>query len=325
MNEIPGHGFVEDLPLVSIVTPSYNMGAYIEQTILSVLSQDYPRIEYLVVDGGSTDGTLEILKRHEGRLRFTSGRRRWSRRRINRGFRVAAGSIFAWLNADDTYLPGAVSAAVDHLVLRRNDGIVYGNAYWIDAKGNTIAPYPTRDFDRDLFLYECFICQPACFFRKDVFGSLMLNADLQYAFDYDLWIRAAAHNHFGRLPRHLACSRMHCENRTLGRRRDTLRECMQVLRQHYGYVPFRWVHTYCSYLLDRTGPVLPAATTESFQILMQSPDRVMAQPRSAGSLLGGVEGGSDSGILHTPLSRTVGRPYLRAKMLKLGRRPRCGR
>jgi glycosyltransferase involved in cell wall biosynthesis len=240
-----------ELPLVSIVTPSYNMGSYIAQTIESVLSQDYPRIEYVVVDGGSTDGTLDILRRYQGRLRFTSGRDCGPADAINRGFRQTNGSIFAWLNADDYYLPGAIRGAVEHLHSLPEVTAVYGNAYWTDAGAHVIGSYPTRNFDRQLLPQECFICQPACFMRSGAFASLMLNTRLQYAFDYDLWIRASDGWNFQRIAQPLACSRMHLENRTLGQRFGMLAECLRVLRCHYGYVPFRWVHTYCSYVLDR--------------------------------------------------------------------------
>lgn len=239
------------LPLVTIVTPSYNMAEYIGQAIKSVLSQDYPRIEYIVIDGGSTDGTVDLLRCYEGRLRFTSGPDAGPADAINRGFRLAKGSIFAWLNADDLYLPGAVRKAVEFLMQREDVDAVYGNASWIDKRGAVIAPYPTRDFDAGLLSQECFICQPACFMRSGLFAGSMLNERLQFAFDYDLWIRAAAQGCFARLSYDLAHSRMHATNRTLGRRPGMLRECMAVLRRHYGYIPFPWVHTYCSYLLDR--------------------------------------------------------------------------
>src|SRR5262249_45066914 len=98
-------------PLVSIVTPSFNMGRVIEETILSVLSQDYPNIEYLVMDGGSTDGTVGILERYKNRLRYVSAPDNGQADAVNRGFGHTRGSIFAYLNADDTYLPGAVTAA----------------------------------------------------------------------------------------------------------------------------------------------------------------------------------------------------------------------
>ena len=110
-------------PLVSIVTPSYNAARYIEQTILSVLSQDYANIEYLVMDGGSADGTVEILKRYEGRLRYVSAPDGGPADAINRGFRASRGAIFAWLNADDTYLAGAVSAAVAHFHSQPDHGV----------------------------------------------------------------------------------------------------------------------------------------------------------------------------------------------------------
>jgi glycosyltransferase involved in cell wall biosynthesis len=228
------------------------MGAYIEQTVASVLSQDYQRIEYVVVDGGSTDDTLKILRHYEGKLRFSSGPDSGPADAINRGFRMSTGSIFAWLNADDTYLPGAVSAAVEYLVNRPQAGAVYGDAHWTEADGSIIAPYPTRDFDAALLREECFICQPACFMRRDTFEhASMLNPALQYAFDYDLWIRASLSSTFDRIAKPLATSRMHRGNRTLGQRRHIFLESMAVLRQHYGYVPFPWIHSYCSYLLDR--------------------------------------------------------------------------
>ena len=100
------------LPLVSIVTPTFNMARFLPETIESVLSQDYPRIEYIVMDGGSTDGTVDLLRRYEGRLRWISGRDEGQADAVNKGFRLCSGEIFTFLNADDVYYPGAVNAAV---------------------------------------------------------------------------------------------------------------------------------------------------------------------------------------------------------------------
>src|SRR5579871_3122093 len=102
----------KQVPLVSIVTPSLNMGRFLEETILSVLEQDYPHVEYLVMDGGSSDGTLETLRRYDGRLRYISAPDSGQADAVNRGFAQTSGPIFAFLNADDTYLPGALSAVV---------------------------------------------------------------------------------------------------------------------------------------------------------------------------------------------------------------------
>ena len=115
-------------PLVSIVTPSYNMARHLPATIESVLSQDYPRIEYIVVDGGSTDGSLEILERHRDRLRWFTGKDKGPSDAAHRGFLEARGEIFAWLNADDIYLPGAVRTAVEYLAAHPDIDVVYGEA-----------------------------------------------------------------------------------------------------------------------------------------------------------------------------------------------------
>ena len=125
-------------PLVSIVTPSYNHGRYIEETIQSVLNQDYPNLEYLVIDGGSSDNTVEILKKYEGRLTWISEKDRGQADAINKGFRMANGEILAWLNSDDTYLPGAVQHSVRYLEAHSEVAMLYGEGYHIDAEGEFI-------------------------------------------------------------------------------------------------------------------------------------------------------------------------------------------
>lgn len=243
---------MQEDPLVSIVTPSYNSAAYLKETIESVLSQDYPRIEYIVVDGGSTDGTIEILERYKERLRYVSGPDSGAAEAINRGFEVSHGSIFAWLSADDTYLPGAVSTAVRSLTSDPNLAAVYGEAYWVGSQGEVLRRYPTQPFDPELLGQECYICQPACFLRRAAFQEVgMLDMKLQFAFDYDLWIRMSRRYRFGWLPEYLATSRMHGSTKTLGRRAQVFRETFRILKHHYGYVPFQWVYGYCCYLVDK--------------------------------------------------------------------------
>ena len=117
-------------------------GGFLERTIESVLAQDYPKIEYIVMDGGSTDGTLDILRRYEGNLRWVSGPDLGTADAINRGFALSRGEIFTYLNADDEYLPGAVSAAVRAFQAEPEASVVYGDAWWVDQAGCRIAPYP---------------------------------------------------------------------------------------------------------------------------------------------------------------------------------------
>lgn len=130
------------MPLVSVVTPSYNMANYLRETIGSVLGQDYPRIEYIVMDGGSTDGSVQLLEGYQGRLSFTSARDEGPSDAVFQGLRRAHGDIFVWLNADDTFLPGAIRKAVDFLERHPDVDVVYGEGWWIDEEGRTISRYP---------------------------------------------------------------------------------------------------------------------------------------------------------------------------------------
>ena len=239
------------LPLVSIVTPCLNSAGFLRDTIESVLAQDYPAIEYMVMDGGSTDGTLDILKGYEGRVHYRSGSDRGASDAINKGFQRCSGSVLAWLNADDAYLPGAVSQAVDEL--RRDEAavLVYGEGWWVDESNRKLALYPTRDHDPLLLARECYLCQPAVFFRRTAAEEAgLLDEELQSAFDYDLWIRLSQLGGFRRARGEWAASRMHPGNKSLGNREEALRERMAVLKRHFNYVPFDLVHSYCAYRID---------------------------------------------------------------------------
>ena len=228
------------------------MGRFLEQTIQSILSQDYPNIEYIVMDGGSSDETLAILKQYEGRLQYQSRPDAGAADAINQGFARSHGEIFAYLNADDTYRPGAIRTAVRHLVSDPGVGVVYGEATWIGEAGEELRPYGAKVFDSRLLREECFISQPAAFMRREAFDlSGRLDPNLHFAFDYDLWIRIARVYEMRKIDATLANSRMHMQNKTIGQRKAMLRETLQVLRRHYGYVPFRQIHTYTSYLVDR--------------------------------------------------------------------------
>jgi len=242
---------VREHPLVSIVTPSYNMAEFLEQTIHSVLSQDYPHLEYIVMDAGSNDGTLDILRKYEGRLSFVSERDKGQADAVNRGFARSRGEIFAFLNADDTYLPGAVSTAVRHMTAHPSIGVLYGEAYYIDESGAITERYPTRPFDAALLKRNCFICQPSTFIRRDIFDAVDgMNIGLHFALDYDMWIRIAQICPIRKVDEYLATSRLHRNNKTLGQRGKIYREIMEVARTHYGYVPLDWILGYASYLAE---------------------------------------------------------------------------
>jgi glycosyltransferase involved in cell wall biosynthesis len=240
-----------DFPLVSIVTPAYNAGQYIEEAIESVLRQDYPNIEYTVVDSESGDQTQEIIGRYRGRVGSIRVSRQGPAAAIHAGLSQARGSILAWLNADDTYEPGAVRAAVETFLAHPEADIVYGEACWIDQRGAPLRPYPTIRFDPTALARDCFLCQPASFFRAPAYAARGLDVSLTVSFDYDLWIRMAMRGcGFEYVPRRLANSRMHRDNLTLSRRGEVFEVSMALLGKYYGYVPLSWVYGYLAYRRD---------------------------------------------------------------------------
>lgn len=243
---------VRDHPVVSIVTPSFNMAKYIGETIDSVLAQDYPHIDYNVVDGGSTDGTLEILRGYGGRIRYRSEPDGGQGDAVNKGFRESRGRVFTFLNADDTYLPGAVGKAVRRMVENPGAGVVYGEGLHVLEDGTAWGRYPTQPFSADTFARNCYICQPAAFMWADVFEAAGMIDPGVIALDYDLWIRI---HRLGipllKIDEELATSRMYPDNKTLRQRGDVYRDIIGIVRRHYGYVPYDWLFGYACYLVDR--------------------------------------------------------------------------
>jgi len=243
-------------PLVSIVTPSFNQGKFIRRTIESVLGQDYPHVDFRVVDGGSTDETLEILRGYGDRFPWVSEKDRGQTHAINKGLAQAKGQIIGWLNSDDLYYPGALAAVVAYFQAHPEVDVVYGEADHVDLEDRAFEPYPTEDWDLDALAQRSFICQPAPFFRRrtvERFGAL--DDALQYCMDYELWLRwGRAGARFARLPVKLAGSRLYADNKTLGARVKVHAEINDMLKKTLGRVPERWLFNYAYARVDAMQP-----------------------------------------------------------------------
>jgi glycosyltransferase involved in cell wall biosynthesis len=237
-DEIPtsrdDHGFA---PWVTIVTPSFNQGEFIADAIDSVLTQDYPAIDYVVMDGGSTDRTLEVLRGYGDQVRWTSGPDGGQAEAIHRGFLAGKGTYLAWLNSDDRLTPGAVTAAVDELQANPDAALVYGKGEYIDRAGRLIGP--CVDIEpwnyRRLLDATDFLLQPATMFRRDAYLAVGgLDPALDYAMDYELWIRLGARYPVRYLPRVLAQARLYGETKTSLGGLARLEEIERMVRRNGG-------------------------------------------------------------------------------------------
>lgn len=210
---------MSDKPLVSIVTPSFNQAKFLRRTIESVLSQDYPNLEYIVIDGGSQDGSVEIIKEFEDKLTYWESKPdRGQTDAINKGFSKANGKYLAWLNSDDVYQPGAVQAAVAYLEEHPDVGMVYGDCSFIDANDRKIGMFPAAQTDYDrLRRGYVHIPQQASFFRGKLWRRVgPLDPTFYFAMDYDLWVRLAKIRPLVYLPGELWASfRLHGDAKTI--------------------------------------------------------------------------------------------------------------
>ena len=231
---------------MAVVTPSFNQGKYIRETIESVLSQRVQNLEYLVVDGGSKDETLEILRSFGAKLRWISEPDEGTADAINKGLKSVGGEIFGWLNSDDIYYEDALVTVQQFFEENPDVDVVYGDANHIDENGAFIEKYPTEAWCWERLHEICFISQPAAFFRRRAirnFGAL--DAHYPHCVDYELWIRwAKAGARFEHLPKTLAATRLHPEAKTLAKRLACHEDINNILRDHLGKVPQGWLLNY---------------------------------------------------------------------------------
>jgi glycosyltransferase involved in cell wall biosynthesis len=218
-------------PLVSIVTPSFNQAAYLEAAMQSVFDQDYSPIEYIVIDGGSTDGSRQLIERHASKLAYwVSGPDRGQTDAINKGFAEAAGIYLAWLNADDRLKPGAVGEAVTFLEAHPEVGLVYGDADYIDSQGRVVGRFPAAQTDyAHLRRGYVHIPQQAAFWRAELWRQVgPLDPSFNFAMDYDLWVRLARASQLRYLPRPWAEFRLHAGSKTLQNDQQAWDEMLRV-------------------------------------------------------------------------------------------------
>ena len=184
---------MSELPLVSIITPSFNQAAYLESAIQSVLSQNYPNLEYIIVDGGSTDGSQQIIQKYASRLAgWVCEPDRGQADGVNKGFALAHGEIIGWLNSDDLYLPGAIEGAVAAFRSHPEAGLVYSNVRAIDGQGRAINLMRYGDWGLDDLMTFHIIGQPGAWMHHSALEKAgYLDVRYQFLLDHQLWLRLA--------------------------------------------------------------------------------------------------------------------------------------
>jgi glycosyltransferase involved in cell wall biosynthesis len=226
------------VPLVSVLTPSFNQHRWLPETVASVRAQSYGRIEHVVMDGGSSDGTVEYLE-GQADVRFESSPDRGQSHALNKAFAASSGEIIGWLNSDDAYFDAtAVARAVDVFQRRPDVGVVYGHAALVGAEGEILQMMWVPRFDVRLLRRINFIVQPAAFVRRSAVSSVLADERFDYAMDRELWLRLAPGSRFARVDHVLAIDRHHSERKAYTRL-DLLAEDRSRLTAMYGIPPLR--------------------------------------------------------------------------------------
>lgn len=228
----------------SIVIPSFNQAKFIGRTLESLLVQEGVGVEVLVQDGGSSDGTVEILKGYGDRIRWASESDRGQAHAINKGMELVSGKWLAYLNSDDVLLPGALEKVKREFLSHPEADFIYGQARRIDGEDRPLADYPVCPWNADLMKDTCFISQPACFWRREVREKLGgFDEDLRFSMDYDFWLRGiGAGLTFLFLPAFLAAARIHGDAKTMHQRGKSFEESFATIRRHCpGYISRRWI------------------------------------------------------------------------------------
>jgi glycosyltransferase involved in cell wall biosynthesis len=231
----------EPRPKITIVTPTLNQARFIEQTIQSVLGQNYENLEYLILDGGSNDGTLEILKRYEGRLQWWSAKDRGQSEAINKGLKRSTGEILSYLNSDDVLEPDALATVADYFQTHPEIDLVYGEGYLMNEDGSVKRRFPstepTFDLWRLIHIWD-YILQQSTFFRRRLLDRIgFFDESLHYGMDWDFYIRAGKSGKVGYIPAYLGTLREYDAAKSFAGGFRRIKELYRIVR---GYTGKRW-------------------------------------------------------------------------------------
>jgi glycosyltransferase involved in cell wall biosynthesis len=231
------------LPSISLVTCSYQQAQFLETTLQSVLDQAYSNLEYIVVDGNSTDGSVEILQRYEPLLDCCiSEPDEGQTDALIKGFDRATGDIMGWLCSDDLLLPGALEKVGEFFARNPNVMAAYGDALWIDEFGSLLRPKKEIPFNRFIFLYDHnYIPQPSMFWRRSLYSAVGgLNRNFNLAMDGDLWDRFSRQGQIAHIPAYLSCMRFYAAQKTRALRPRAEAENAALRLRHAGKVSERF-------------------------------------------------------------------------------------
>lgn len=244
------------MPSFALVTPSFNQAAFLPACLDSVLAQrNGGELHYVVRDGGSTDGSIEILRGYGERVNWRSGPDGGQVRAINAALRELPGDLCGYLNSDDVLLPGALERVAEEFARHPEVDVIYGRAWFTDARGLRTREYPTLPFDADALIQHCYLCQPATFWRRSAherFG--WFDPEFDNTFDYEFWLRLLARGaRFRHLPDFLAESREHGSTKSTTQRARIFAEIRRMQFRHFGYLGRNWWEQQLRYWRDESG------------------------------------------------------------------------
>jgi glycosyltransferase involved in cell wall biosynthesis len=248
------------MPTISIITPSYNQGKFIERTIQSVLAQGYPSLELIIMDGGSSDKTVKVLQKYQKLVSSSKYKKKngsghtfiWRSEHdsgqtnaINKGLRASKGEILTYLNSDDTYEPGALKTIATYFQKNPRAYFVYGKGKLIDSKDKDIGMYNDFQVDTEKLHQSCGISQPTAFWRRKVFTDIgFFDESFHYTMDYDYWVRVSKKYKMKYLPQILANTRIHADAKTSSQTQKLYKDAIRVQKKHYSFVHHDWIFTY---------------------------------------------------------------------------------
>lgn len=230
---------------ISVITPSFNQGEFIERTLQSVISQKSTphEIDYTVMDGGSSDQTVDILKSYQDQLSWVSEKDKGQTDALNKGLQATSGEIIGWLNSDDIYYPDTIKKVCDFFTAHPDVDILYGEADFIDRDDHFIRNYPTEKWDLNRLKSRCFISQPAAFFRRRVVLQYGLpDESLHFCMDYEYWLRLGLSGaKFAYIPDTLAATRVYPQTKTASGYIEANQEAVRMLKKKLNYIPAEWI------------------------------------------------------------------------------------